>query len=183
MKNHNENDGGILDGDMDRCESINDGVHLLISILVCYPQIVAVKFVPDNKTLRFTVMLKPDLNCDRLQLISQKMRQSLDVYHWIEHSTDYLFYTEEKVDEKINLFTICRDVETLNKKEIELIISILQDIANEFLIRDDEHSLMAEELQAQAEVLENMLRNLGKQIKIPALFGVREDGRVMVFDK
>lgn len=172
-----------MDENIDLNESINDGVHLLISILVCYPQIVTVKFVPDNKTLCFTVMFKPDLNHEKLHLISQKMRQSLAMYHWFENSDEYLFYVDEKFDEQITLLTICRDVETLNKREIELIINILQDFANDFLIKDHEHGLMADELLAQEEVLDSILKSLGRQIKIPALFGVREDGRVMVFDK
>ena len=81
------------------------------------------------------------------------------------------------------MLTILRDVATLSKGEIALIIVLLRENLSGKLMSDENDALLEEDLLVQEEVIDNMLENIKNQHNCNGLIGIREDGRVLVFNK
>jgi len=81
------------------------------------------------------------------------------------------------------MLKIVRDVKTLSKGEIALIITLLRDNFKNRLVTDHNDSMLEEDLLVQEELIEDMLENLKKGQANHKLIGIREDGRVLVFNK
>lgn len=165
-------------------EKISDGVNLLISILVCYPEIGAINFDPKQNSLKMTFMLSNLLDLNDIAKCKQLLADSISAYHFLENTTIDIVEIEVSTYGSITMLHVIRDVSTLSKTEITLIIALLRDKLQECLIIDNNDSLLEEELMVQEEVIENMLESMKKQyLPYNNLIGIREDGKVLVFNK
>jgi hypothetical protein len=164
-------------------EQISDGVNLLISILVRYPEIATVSFRKQNDSLEFTFMvsgLLPALEYD----VSRKMLlDSIAAYHLLTNQAAEISEVELSSCEQVTMLTINRDVHTLSKGEITLLIALLRDKFMERLVIDSNDSLLEEDLLIQEELIADMLENIKNERTEHNLIGIREDGRVLVFNK
>lgn len=164
-------------------EQISDGVNLLISILVRYPEIGTISFVPENNSLRLTFMLSGVLNNSEFTSLQKLILNSIIAYHSLEGISTNLNNVQLGTYDKVSLITIHRDVDTISKGEINLTIAILRDQFNERLVTDHNEGLLEEDLVVQEELIDDMLQSIKKQHSAHGLIGIREDGRVLVFNK
>jgi hypothetical protein len=81
------------------------------------------------------------------------------------------------------MLTIIRDVGSLSRGEIALIIALLREKVIDLLVSDQSEFLVEEDLLIQEELIENMLENMKREYDSHSLIGIREDGRVLVFNK
>lgn len=164
-------------------EQVSDGVNLLISILVRYPEIGTISFDPDNESLKLTFMLSGIPSSDEFAAVKQLILNSAAAYYELEglrvRITDFQMTTYEQVA----MFNVIRDVATLSKSEIAIIITLLRDKFKERLVADHNDSMLEEDLLVQEELIDNMLENIKQQHAAHGLIGIREDGRVLVFNK
>ena len=162
---------------------ISDGVNLLISILVRYPEVGAIDYNPDNLSLKLTFMLSniiPEPDFIQLRNI---LIESIEAYHCLEGADSAFYNIEMSVCERVTILKIVRDVKTLSKGEIALIITLLRERLKGLLVTDCNDSMLEEDLIVQEELIEDMLENLRKEHAGRKLIGIREDGRVLVFNK
>lgn len=164
-------------------EQISDGVNLLVSLLVRYPEIGTISFAPENNSLKMTFLLSGKLSSSEFVLMKKLLLDSIAAYHDLEgietFMTDVTYYTYDQV----TMVTIYRDVATITKGEIALIITLLRDKLAERLVIDHNEGMLEEDLMAQEELIESMLESMRKQQSAHGLIGIREDGRVLVFNK
>ncbi|MCL0100269.1 hypothetical protein M1N80_00425 [Peptococcaceae bacterium] len=85
--------------------------------------------------------------------------------------------------EELSMLEIERDVNTLEQKEIALIIQCLSQLINEIIIKDTSEAFDYEDLKFQDELIETMLESIKSCVGKKPLFGFREEGRVFVFNK
>ena len=164
-------------------EQVTDGVNLLISILIRYPEITTISFDPETHTLKQTFMLS-GIPLEEEFLKSRKMLlDSIAVYHCIEGITDKSVDIHLSTYENVAMLHIIRDIRTLTKGEIALTISLLKEQFRSSLIVDDGETMLDEELFLQEELIDNMLNNATRSCSGRRLVGIREDGRVIVFNK
>ncbi len=162
---------------------VSDGVHLLISLLVRYPEIGTINFDPDNHALKLTFMVynrELDIN---MSAIEKLLNNSLTVYHSLEGFSDITVQVELVSTPPLVTIHLVRDIYSLGKGEIELVIAILKDQFADALIVEQNSILVEEELLFQEELIDNMLENVKNEDSGRSLFGIREEGRVMVFNK
>ncbi len=164
-------------------EQISDGVNLLISILVRYPEIGTISFDPENNTLKFTFMLSGIPSQAEFAITKQLILESAAAYHFLEGLTVSASDVQLSTYDQVTLLTILRDVHTLSKGEIDLVITLLRDKFKERLVTDHNDSILEEDLLIQEELIDNMLDNMKRQHADHCLIGIREDGRVLVFNK
>lgn len=160
-----------------------DSVGLLISILVRYPEIGTVKFNPQNQTLKLSFILSRLFSNDEYQIFTDKLCSSLEAYNFLESQNDVVIHTAYDQYEQIGVLEVIRDVHTLSRTEISLIIAIIRDHFERIMVIDKNDSLLEEDLLVQEELIENMLEHLKGARYEKNLIGIREDGRVMVFNK
>ena len=165
-------------------DSTANSVSLLISILVRYPEIATVNFVPEGKTLKFTFMTSSLISDKIWNSFYQKLFESIEVYTSLMHRGTPKIKAERLSFENVSIIEISRDVATLTQEEISLIIELARyalgpELINEGNNEDSEF----EELIYQDEMIETMLDDLRGSVQQRKLIGFREEGRVLVFNK
>ena len=160
-----------------------DGVSLLVSILVCYPEIGTISFDPTTESLKMTFVLD-DINLnEEYNVLQEKVHSSILSYHALEGIRESQISIRQESYENTAFINIIRDVATLSKGEIALISTLIKERFMEHLITDDNDSMREDELLVQEEVIDRMLFNVHKNRDMSKLIGIREDGRVMIFNK
>ena len=162
---------------------ISDGVNLLISILVRYPEVGTIDYDPQQQSLKLTFMLSGIPEHNEFASAKQLLQDSMAAYHMIEDYQNTIVEISLSLCEQVAMLKIVRDVKSLSKGEIALIITLLRDTFKNRLITDQNDSLLEEDLLIQEELIENMLENVKKGNADHKLIGIREDGRVLVFNK
>jgi hypothetical protein len=164
-------------------EEISNGVNLLISILVRYPEIGTIRFDQQNNSLKTTFMLSSIPDDSEFKEIRRLLLDSLAAYHMLEGLAANLTEIELSTYEQMAMLTILRDVHTLSKGEFALIITLLRDAFKERLVSESNDIMLEEDLLIQEEQIDSMLENMKQQQMEQSLIGFREDGRVVVFNK
>ena len=164
-------------------EEISDGVNLLISILISYPEIGTVSFDPQYNQLKLKFMLSAIPSQEEFSHIKKLLIDSIVAYTMLEglplKTSDIQLHTHDKVA----MLSIVRDVHTISKDEITLIMALLREKLKSYLIFDYHVSLSEEDLLSQEEVIETMLENIKNHSLLYGLIGIRENSRVLVFNK
>lgn len=164
-------------------DRVSDGVNLLISILVRYPEIGTINYDASNHTIKLTFMLSTIPSDTEFARLKATLTSSISAYHVLRETKGAKADVCLSDCGGVGMLTILRDVPTLSKGEIALIITLLRDSLNNKLITDANDALLEEDLLIQEEVIDNMLANIKEQYNGNGLIGIREDGRVLVFNK
>ena len=168
-----------------RKKTSSDGVSLLASILVCHAEIASVSYEPKERSIDFSFNLKKVPTKEEFRDFAQLVGESLETYSLLEGS-----YQPQKVDFTLEtqggvaFFHIVRDLTTLVRGEINLMVKLVKDKFGTELVRDRyaPDRLDEEFAAAQEEVLEHVLLTVKDSGLKNKLVGIREEGRVVVFD-
>lgn len=164
-------------------EQISDGVNLLISILVRYPEIGTINFDPRQDSLKMTFLLSSIPSPQEFAALEQVMLNSVLAYHMLEGVSVTTAEIHLNKYDQVAMVTILRDVHTLSKGEIALMITLLRERLKDRLITDHNEAMLEEDLLIQEELIDNMLQSMKQKEIVQSLIGIREDGRVLVFNK
>ena len=165
-------------------QQVSDGANLIISMLVRYPEIGTINFNPEANSLKLTFMISGIPPAGDFESAKQLIINSIAAYHMLEGITNISVAMELSSYEQVAMVTIIRDVQTLTRGEINLTIKILRERFSERLVADHNDAMLEEDLLFQEEVIEDMLENMRTEYNDHHnLIGIREDGRVFVFNK
>lgn len=156
---------------------VPDGVELLISILVRYPEVCSVRYLQENHALKFKFLL-----CDSstLACLPQSLLDALDVFHQLEEKPMRICHVEGRSEEDYFLLTVTRDVDSMNQNEVGLIVDVVKRSSTQELLYD-ETELPEDEILFQEEMIEQILEHLQKNELDKNFIAVREEGRVLVY--
>lgn len=164
-------------------EKVSDSVNLIVSMLVRYPEIGRLRFDSDTATLHLTFLLTMVPTKEQFASFKTYLTESLYSFYCLSaYDNPFLCITQDSYD-NITVIHIERDIDTLSKAEIALMIKILAMYFKNHILADKNEALVDEELRFQEEVIESMLVNIQRTHVLNNLIGIRENGRVMVFDK
>lgn len=164
-------------------ENVTDGVGLLISILVRFPEVATINFDPDQQIVKFSFISSRIPESEEIDLFSGKLLDSIEVFNKLEGRTTRLTLVDHHQWDRFTLIEIHRDMETLVREEIDLIVSLLRENLQNSLITDGNQSFYEEELLVQEEIIDHMLESVKGCSGDKKLFAFREEGRVLVFNK
>lgn len=156
---------------------VPEGVELLISILVRYPEVCSVRYLQPSHALKFRFILRAPENGENLM---QKLREALDVYHRFEGNTMQLCEVEQKLEDQLTLLTITRDVESMSQMEVGLIVDLVKAEWSKQLIFEEE-VFSEDELIFQEELIGQILQSFRESSLDKGFIAVREEGRVLVY--
>lgn len=160
-----------------------DGVSLLVSILVCYPEIGTISFDPANESLKMTFVLNCLPEQEQYILLEQRLKSSVLSYLLLEGLKATAIEVRREDYDHLAFINVIRDVATMSRGEIALISEIMREHFSDHLVMDNNESIMEEDLLVQEEVIDRMLFSLNKNRDVSKLIGIREDGRVLIFNK
>ncbi|NLW07263.1 MAG: hypothetical protein GX039_04695 [Clostridia bacterium] len=162
---------------------VADSIGLLISILVRFPEVGTINYEPRDQVLRFTFMLNQPLKEDELEQFNSKFRKSLEIYNFLEGRQPRVINLKYTPYDQLMSLEIQRDVNSLSRDEIGLIIALVRETFETRLVFENNDQIMEEELLIQEELIDRMLESVRGTVPQRQLIAFREEGRVMVFNK
>jgi hypothetical protein len=164
----------------------SDSVSLLISILVRFPQIGTVKIDSKKQVLWLNFMLAQSVVAEEIDNFQQQTLAALGAYHYITGQTATVFQIETKQPyEKFCLLSIGRDLASVTRGELSLLITLLSEHFKDRIILDDSEFMadMFDEFSFPDDFIDSMLENVKFHRTAKNLTALRENGRVLVFSK
>ncbi len=162
---------------------VSDSVGLLISILVRYPEVGTINYDPRRQTLKFTFIFASNIESASIEKFDRILNDSISTYNYLESKSPECIEMNYQFCDNFTLLEICRDVNTLAKEELSLIIQLVYDYFKQELVTEKNDYYLEEDLIMQEELIEHMLENLKTATPEKNLIAFREDGRVLVFNK
>ena len=160
-----------------------DGANLLASILVCYPEITTISYEPDNATVEITFTLNRPMGQQDFDEMAQFIGESLAAYHSLEGFNDTGIDFSMELHGDFGFLHIKRDLRTLSRGEIALLVAIMRERFGNELAVDDNTRMDSDYRAAQEEMIDRMFGTV-RQLKLAdRLVGIREEDHVVVFDR
>lgn len=166
-----------------REEPFSRSVGYLISVLVRYPEVGTVKYEPRQQTIRMSLLVTGDLTEADWRRTEDGLFETLEVYHMLEQREPTVVHVEADNLGSLTTISITRDVVTFSPEEIYTIVEFFRERFTGRLVTEQVDLGSEEEWMAQDEAIENMLANMEQTRSTKHLIAIREDGRVMVFQK
>ncbi|NMC33183.1 MAG: hypothetical protein GYA36_12120 [Veillonellaceae bacterium] len=163
-----------------------DGVSLLISILMRFPQIGTIQFDSKYRLLTLNFMLAQTVSSTDLAAVRNSIATHLKAYHFIVGQTPLCLKISTKQPyEKFCMLSIVRDIATLSNGEINLLSTLLAENFRECLILDDlEYTAdFVEDADFPDEMIDTMFEVVRAQRAVSSLTAMRENGQVLVFKR
>ncbi|AGA69613.1 hypothetical protein Desdi_2172 [Desulfitobacterium dichloroeliminans LMG P-21439] len=157
--------------------SVPDGVGLLISILVRYPEVCSVRYLQTEHGLTFRFMI---YGTDQGEKFVHSLREALVVYHGLEGKEMSICEIQLKQEEALALITVTRDVESMDQREVGLIVDLVKDLSQKLIYDDTE--IPEEEQIFQEEVIGQTLQAFRDRRLDKGFIAIREEGRVLVYN-
>ncbi len=155
--------------------------NLLTSILIHYPEIATIKLEPKDQVIRFSFYLK-DVT-QNTKTVEKHLEQALQSYYYLE---DVKAVVNAFAFHQLDYFTIMefqRDINSLSQKEIALVIALLKDEFGASLISDDDEDFNVDNQTLHEELISYMLENVKMSMSNIELIALRDEGKVVVYNK
>ncbi len=161
-------------------KKVSNYINLLISLLVCYPQINSINYEPSNKKMNFTFLLN-NVNKKDYNFLKKQLYSSIKIYYNLKGINNLKEpYLDFQYKDTFSVLKIYRDISILNEEEISIIIGVIVQVLSDYIVYDKD--LKQEEIRENGFIntLLDHFRNKAIEEKITAY---REEGRVMVLNK
>lgn len=164
----------------------SDGVSLLISILVRFPQIGTINYESKNRIMRLNFIVARAVSDEDQIALAQKLASHIKAYHYVtsQQPTCMKFECSHQY-QQFYCISLERDLSSLSKGELDLVISLLSERFGEDLVIEDRESLpdFMDEPGFPEDLIDSMMEAVRTQRAAKNLTAMRENGRVLVFNK
>lgn len=160
-----------------------DCVNLLTSILIYYSEISKISIEPDEK-IYINYIIQTILTGEEINKIRILLEESLKSYHYLEKMNIDCSEIDINIKEKATFIDIKRDIKTFSHGELRLINALIAQNFNEELIVDmNKIPMIDSSMLAQIDLIDTMFASLKINPVSEKMIGIREAGRVIVFNK
>lgn len=160
---------------------VSDSVGLLVSILVRYPEVGTINVDQEEQLLKLTFFVANDIS--ELDSYSVRLYDSLKLFNQLEGRSCRVCEIDLHHEESVVTIEVKRDIESFSQNELNLIVELLEQLFADFLVTDQSEDIPEEELQMQEELIRHMLENLRGKRPDKSIVALREEGRVLVYNK
>jgi len=165
-------------------EQSPDGVNLLLSILIRYPEVSTVSLNVPHNCLNLKFMLSTAPSAAQLSSTKRLLFDSITAYSRLENVSFKTSDIHCIPYDQLAILNIVRDIPTISNSELSLITTLVRDLFQTSLLVDPNESLLEEDLLLRDEIIENMLDNLKTNPpSTHGLIGIRENGRILIYSK
>lgn len=160
-----------------------DCVNLLTSVLIYYPEISKISIEPDKK-IYINYIIQKILTDEEIEKTRTLLEECLKSYHYLEKTQVECDDVKINIEEKATFITIKRDMKTFSHGELRLINTLINEEFGELLIMDtDKIPMIDSTMLAQMDLIDTMFASLKINPVVEKMIGIREAGRVIVFNK
>ena len=160
-----------------------DCVNLLTSVLIYYPEISKISIEPDEK-IYINYIIQKILTDEEIEKTRTLLEECLKSYHYLEKTQVECDEVKINIEEKATFITIKRDMKTFSQGELRLINTLINEEFGELLIMDtDKIPMIDSTMLAQMDLIDTMFASLKINPVVEKMIGIREAGRVIVFNK
>lgn len=160
-----------------------DCVNLLTSVLIYYPEISKISIEPDEK-IYINYIIQKILTDEEIEKTRTLLEECLKSYHYLEKTQVECDEVKINIEEKATFITIKRDMKTFSHGELRLINTLINEEFGELLIMDTDKIPMIDSIMlAQMDLIDTMFASLKINPVVEKMIGIREAGRVIVFNK
>ena len=160
-----------------------DCVNLLTSVLIYYPEISKISIEPDEK-IYINYIIQKILTDEEIEKTRTLLEECLKSYHYLEKTQVECDEVKVNIVEKATFITIKRDMKTFSHGELRLINTLINEEFGELLIMDtDKIPMIDSTMLAQMDLIDTMFASLKINPVVEKMIGIREAGRVIVFNK
>lgn len=160
-----------------------DCVNLLTSVLIYYPEISKISIEPDEK-IYINYIIQKILTDEEIEKTRTLLEECLKSYHYLEKTQVECNEVKINIEEKATFITIKRDMKTFSHGELRLINTLINEEFGELLIMDtDKIPMIDSTMLAQIDLIDTMFASLKINPVVEKMIGIREAGRVIVFNK
>ena len=160
-----------------------DCVNLLTSVLIYYPEISKISIEPDEK-IYINYIIQKILTDEEIEKTRTLLEECLKSYHYLEKTQVNCDEVKINIEEKATFITIKRDMKTFSHGELRLINTLINEEFGELLIMDtDKIPMIDSTMLAQMDLIDTMFASLKINPVVEKMIGIREAGRVIVFNK
>lgn len=160
-----------------------DCVNLLTSVLIYYPEISKISIEPDEK-IYINYIIQKILTDEEIEKTRTLLEECLKSYHYLEKTQVECDEVKINIEEKATFITIKRDMKTFSHGELRLINTLINEEFGELLIMDtDKIPMIDSTMLAQIDLIDTMFASLKINPVVEKMIGIREAGRVIVFNK
>lgn len=160
-----------------------DCVNLLTSVLIYYPEISKISIEPDEK-IYINYIIQKILTDEEIEKTRTLLEECLKSYHYLKKTQVECDEVKINIEEKATFITIKRDMKTFSHGELRLINTLINEEFGELLIMDtDKIPMIDSTMLAQMDLIDTMFASLKINPVVEKMIGIREAGRVIVFNK
>ncbi len=170
----------------DAVASDSSCIDFLVSILVRFPQIFAIRFNNTTKSYIFTFMYRGSLAEDHFAELKVKIKDYFEVYKELNDGFDIQLSFKKRKFRKCTFIEIFIDGDSLNIQDINLLASTMAVELGENVVSDYEEfalTLLEGEDPDQEREVEYLSRTGISHRTKENLILFRDSGKVYVFDK
>lgn len=161
-----------------------DCINLLTSILICYPEISIISFEPEDEGVYLNYTINKILDKSEMQNFKDILMDSLLAYQHLERLSPKINEINLEVQENFTFIDIKRDVKTFSHAELRLIGELIKETFADFVISESERIPVVDPMiAAQSDLIDSMLGSIKINPVMERMIGIREDGRVIVYNK
>ena len=159
-----------------------DSIDFFVSIMLRYPEIATIKYDPARCRVKFTFIVSGVVSAQNCNKWADTLLKTLDAYYHLENKKISEIGIENTTCDQITLIEISRDVQSLCVNEIGIIVNLFKDrFAQDAMV--DSYGLVGEDLLFRDEMIRHTLESLKHAQLEKKLIALREEGRVLVFNK
>lgn len=158
-------------------------ISLLSTILLYYPEISKINFDPRKQVVKFNFYLSSSVPEEKLKKFQKRAEQALSAFFYLEKKQVNISNLTCQTLDFFRIIEIERDIHTLSRKEIDLVISFLKEELKKYIITDDDEDFPMEDLALQEEAIKLLFENVEKELPETELVAMRDEGKVLVFNR
>lgn len=158
-------------------------IQLLVSYAIRYPEITTVRYDPVHQALRLSFLVKGYMEDEDFAAAAARIRETLEVYHLMnQRQAEVLEVTRSALGE-LNVIAVERDVQSLTPEELFTVVETVRSLFPNRVMAEPLEYFGEEELMAQDDLIEEVMASLSGRRQQPNLIAIRENGRLMIFQK
>lgn len=152
-------------------------VDLFVAVLVRFPQIGAINYDPERKTLRLTFLLRA-AHHDFQDFVS-RFESHLGLFHNLRQEGVLVASLKKTETGDLTAIEVIRDLASLSLSELNLIVELVSDFYGDTVVQEGQD--MGEDDEFEQNLLIDALLMSNTWRSPERLTGFRENGRVLVF--
>lgn len=154
---------------------------LFVSLLVRYPQIGSVRYLPDDGTLVLGFMVRGKMTSEEFAALRSQVELSLEVFSELSGRPIHVLDLRHIRCSPFTALEVVRDVETLTRMELSVIVGTLTDRLGEDLVWEPAESEdTVYEPLLQDDLIEHLLDDVRLVPPPRRVIGFRDEGRIVV---